>query len=282
VGSALPMSEPPPDIYIFDLATENLTQLTFDPDSDDGPVWSRDGSRIYYRARGGNADLPGANAAVYTLPAAGGAPELLTGSGAGTRPVPWSTSADGNTLLIVEATSLLDVNLATIDLGKSDGIKPLLDLPEPVTEPSLSPNGQWLVDHESLASSGPTEVNIRPFPDVMQQRRPIGRGRNPVFSADGSEIFFFDGEGLSVTPVEYSPFRVANPKKLFRGRYWYGVGGPDGSLGRAWDVDSKNDRFLMITLPAEDAGEAVAEASRVQIDVVLNWFEELERHVPKR
>jgi len=59
-------------------------------------------------------------------------------------------------------------------------------------------------------------------------------------------------------------------------------GGPDGSLGRAWDVDSKNDRFLMITLPDESPAAREAPSPRPQIKVVLNWFEELDRRLPKR
>jgi hypothetical protein len=115
---------------------------------------------------------------------------------------------------------------------------------------------------------------------VRQQRRPVGPGIHPVFSADGSEIFFFDHEGLSVAPVQYSPFRVGSSRKLFRGQYWYGVAGPSGALGRAWDVDSKNDRFLMITMPNADT--AAGPAAQPEIDVVANWLEELKQRVPKK
>jgi hypothetical protein len=72
---------------------------------------------------------------------------------------------------------------------------------------------------------------------------------------------------------------VGSPQRLFRGRYWYGVAGPDGTLGRAWDVDPQNDRFLMISRP-EDAARTGPPVD--QIKIVLNWFEELERRVPKR
>ena len=123
------------------------------------------------------------------------------------------------------------------------------------------------------------EVDLRPFPDVGQQRRVVGRGLHPVFSADGSEIFAFDGEGISVARIDYSPLRVSAMRKLFNGPYWYGVGGTDGNYGRAWDVDSKNDRFLMITLP-EAAPASPATPGQVKISVVLNWFDELERRVP--
>ena len=89
----------------------------------------------------------------------------------------------------------------------------------------------------------------------------------------------FDRAGISVATVQYAPFRVSPPRKLFRGQYWYGVGGPDGFLGRAWDFDSKKNRFLMITLPSNGTGKP--DSTQVPLDVTLNWFEELRQRVPK-
>jgi Tol biopolymer transport system component len=183
-------------------------------------------------------------------------------------------SADGATLLLNDvALPLGDFNLAVLDIEKRD-LRTLLDLAEGVSEPSLSPDGRWLASNES------GDINIRPFPDLTQSRRSIGRGMNPTFSPDGSEIFFFDGAGLSVAAVQYAPFSVGNPRQLFRGEYWYGRLAANGAAGRAWDVDPKNDRFLMITMPA--AGTEVTAPSRLQVRVVLNWFEILEQRVPKR
>jgi serine/threonine-protein kinase len=273
VGSVLPISDPPPDIYVFDIEAENLTQLTFNPDVDDGPLWSRDGSLIYYRAYEEGTDT----AAVFSLPADGGTPARVARSETTFNPLPWSLSPDGKTLLLVDAVSLDDVNISFVVVGEDATLNTLLDSSDIVSEPSLSPNGQWLVYHEG--SSTQREISIRPYPDVRQQRRPVATGLAPVLAADGSELFFFDGNGLSVAPIQYSPFRVGAVSQLFRGRYWYGVGGEDGALGRAWDVDSANDRFLVITLPDE---EAPPPPARAEINVVLNWFEELERRVPQR
>jgi hypothetical protein len=249
-----------------------LTQLTFEADADDGPVWSRDGSRIFYRSyRDGTGG-------VYAIPSEGGAPELVATSGTGQNPLPWAISPDDNTLLLVDAISVTDVNLATLDIEQDDETRPLLDLAEGVAEPSLSPDGRWMLYYAFTSGTIP-EINIRPFPDVGQQRRPVGPGAHAVFSADGSEIFLFDGSGLSVVSVQYAPFRVGASQMLFRGQYWYGVAGPDGTLGRAWDVDPNNDRFLMITLPDAGDGED-GEPDRPRINVVLNWFEELKQRVP--
>jgi serine/threonine-protein kinase len=275
VGNQLPPTNPLPDIYVFDLTTENLTQLTFNPRADDGPVWSRDGSRIFYRSYGDSGG------AVYAISSDGGAAEPLA-SGMGANPLPWSISADGSTLLLVDAPSLQDLTLSELNVReKEQKAQPLLDLAEQLSEPSLSPNGQWMAYYEFKDRVVDGEVNIRPFPDVRQQRRPVGPGIHPVFSPDGSEIFVFDGAGLSVAPVQYAPFRVGNLSKLFRGRYWYGASSASGIGGRAWDVDPKNDRFLMITMP-EAGSRAAGPGPQPSFRVVLNWFEELEQRVPKR
>jgi serine/threonine-protein kinase len=275
VGRTLPATDPLPDLYVFDLETENLRQLTFGPQADDGPVWSRDGSRIFFRSY-----TEVAVATVQVIPADGGTAELVASSGTGQNPLAWAISPDDKTLVLVDAISLQDVNLATVDIAKDEKTTPLLDLAEQLSEPSLSPNGQWLLYYQFTGqTAADAEINIRPFPDVRQQRRPVGAGIHPVFSADGAEIFFYDGAGLSVAAVQYAPFRVGAPQRLFRGQYWYGVANPNGALGRAWDVDPKNDRFLMISMPETGIGNS-DEPSRPRLNVVLNWFEELKERVP--
>jgi eukaryotic-like serine/threonine-protein kinase len=280
VGSFVLQSDPPPDIYVFELDSANLRQLTFSSEADDGPVWSRDSQRIYYRAYANGVG------SVNSIPADGGAPQLVARSDYGTNPLPWSISADGKTLLVQDAASLADLNVGAIDLDKGDKVRQLLDLKEQLVEPSLSPDGHWMLYYEAIdMTSSVGEINIRPYPEVTQQRRPVGPGIQPVFSADGTEIFVFDGAGLSVASVQSSPsLRVGNLRKLFRGRYLYGAAGA-GLGGRAWDVDAKNDRFLMITEENSDAeGSSEAgkpDSTQVPVDVTLNWFEELRQRVPK-
>jgi len=269
IGSALPPTDPPPEIYVLDLKTENLTQLTFNPQTTDGPVWSRDSSRIYYRG------FASSGVAVYTLPVDGGTPQLVGHSDPDAFVLPWSFSPDGKTLFVHEARPS-GMGLGTLEVGQSDKVMPLLDRAE---QPSMSPNGGWLLLQPGGDGTTGLQVDIRPYPEVTQQRRRIGAGIDPVFSPDGSEVFVFDGGGLSAASVQYSPFSVGSLHQLFRGKYWYGIAGPGGELGRAWDVDPKNDRFLMITLPQGGAGEN-AEAP-AQISVVLNWFEEVRRRMPK-
>ena len=56
---------------------------------------------------------------------------------------------------------------------------------------------------------------------------------------------------------------------VFQGRYAFGPAGPRAN----YDVTADGQRFLMIS-----AGET--DSDRMQINVVLNWFEELKERVP--
>jgi hypothetical protein len=126
------------------------------------------------------------------------------------------------------------------------------------------------------------EINIRTFPDATRQRYPVAVGGNPVFSRSGSELFFFDGGGLSVVSMTYQPsLEIGAVQPMFRATYWYGVAGPNGTLGRAWDVDRRAKRFLMIRMPgaSTSSGEAPAPPP-IRLNVVLNWLEELKARVP--
>ena len=201
-------------------------------------------------------------------------PQLVATSGPERFPRPWSISADGKTLLLVDPSNRGNPRIGVVELEQSDKVRSLpLDVKERLDDPSLSPDGRWMLYTQGTGTQV-GEINFRPFPDVRQQRRPFAPGSQPVFSADGKEMFAFDGAGLSVASFQTSPSpRVGNLRRLFTGRYLY------SGVGRAWDVDSKNDRFLMITAP-EEKGEP--EPTQVAVEVTLNWFEELRQRVPKR
>jgi hypothetical protein len=64
-------------------------------------------------------------------------------------------------------------------------------------------------------------------------------------------------------------FSVGKPRILFEGSYLPSPGG-----GVSYDVSLDGQRFLMLK-SAEQAG-----AAPTQINVVLNWFEELKQKVP--
>jgi serine/threonine-protein kinase len=265
VLGGLLVTNTPSAMWLFDQRTENLSLLTADPAGDDGPVWSADGDRIFFRSgRGGS---PGVYAIV---PDTGETTLLASSSPEFPGPLPWTVSPDGRILALISPTS--DFNIATLSLADDDSTfeRLLDDEKADENQPSFSANGAWIAYVEGV---GP-EINIRPFPDVSRPRTPVGRGTSPVFSRNGSELLFTDGDGLWATPITYEPtLRIGAPRRLFDTTAYF-LNAP----GRAWDVDPSGQRFLMIRAPATGEGDGGQPAAR--IDVVLNWFEELESRVP--
>ena len=62
---------------------------------------------------------------------------------------------------------------------------------------------------------------------------------------------------------------------------WYGVGGPDGALGRGWDVDRNGQRFLVDpdaqAAPAPSGDAKAPPPPPVRLNVVLNSLGGLKR-----
>jgi hypothetical protein len=91
-----------------------------------------------------------------------------------------------------------------------------------------------------------------------------------VWSADGREIFFRNGEEVLAVSVETEPeLSIGTPRLLFQGPY-RAPGGTD----RDFDVSPDGRRFVMVS----QQGSAPAS----KINIVLNWFEELKQLVPTK
>ena len=92
----------------------------------------------------------------------------------------------------------------------------------------------------------------------------------PVWARNGRELFYRNGDRLMVVDVTTQPtFTAGTPKVLFEGQYVDSV----VVANTEYDVAPDGQRFLMIQ-PIE------REGGLSQIQVVLNWFEELKRRVP--
>jgi dipeptidyl aminopeptidase/acylaminoacyl peptidase len=257
-----------PSIWIYDLDTENLSLLTADPAGDDGPVWSTDGKRVFFRS------LRTDSVGIYSIEVGTGETTLIAeATDEVPIPLPWSIAPDDQVLAMVSAASVTDINLATVSLDDGE-MAILVGEADPEFEPSISPNGHWLAYQERFAADNP-EIDIRPFPGVSRTRIPVGPGQHSLFSHDGTELFYFDGQGLRAASIAYEPtLRVGKPETLFEAPTAYLW----NALGRAWDADPSGQRFLLIRRPGAPAPGV--EAERERIDIVLNWTEELKTRVP--
>ena len=139
--------------------------------------------------------------------------------------------------------------------------------------PMFSPDGQWLVYVSD--ESGRDEVYVRPASeDGGRHVISTTGGTEPMWAPDGQELFYRQGSTLVSVGIDTSSgFSVGLPEVLFDGPYELDAGG-GGNL-QNYDVSPDGERFLMIKPVAAAEG-----APTEQINVVLNWHQELLEHVP--
>jgi Tol biopolymer transport system component len=263
------------DIYIWDIARETMTRLTFDEAADNFPLWSSDRQRVAFSSdRGGKQG-------VYWKKADGTGETELLASAPNRFIAPWAWSGDGKIIVLLEYALAENSNF-DIGLLSMEGDRELkLLLHEKYMElPSLiSPDGQWMA-YTSIEAELP-EVFVRPFPDVDKGKWQVSKegGTNPLWSPDGREIFYrtMDG-GVMKVDVESKPsFKLGNPELLFSGNY----DRLSPESGQAWDISPDGKKFIMMK-PAVSADASSKPEELQQINLVLNWFEELKQRVPAK
>ena len=95
--------------------------------------------------------------------------------------------------------------------------------------------------------------------------------REPAWNPKGGEIFYRSGDKMMAAEVSTrGTFSVGKPRMLFEGPY---VPSPLSSTD--YDVSPGGQHFLMLKSAEQEKAPAP-----VQINVVLNWFEELKQKVP--
>ena len=91
-----------------------------------------------------------------------------------------------------------------------------------------------------------------------------------MWNRNGRELFYRSGNKMMAVDITTQPgFTAGKPRMLFEGPYL-----PTTASLPYYDVSPDGQRFLMLK-PTEQAPLAAT-----QINVVLNWFEELKRRVP--
>jgi len=140
--------------------------------------------------------------------------------------------------------------------------------------PSLSPDCRWLAYVSD--ESGEREVWVRPFPDLGKGHQiSKGGGNEPVWNRDRNkrEIFYRDGQSIVAARITEQGSLEGKAETLFRDSY---LPGPNsGSYSRP-NYDVFPDGSFLMLKPVEQ------EQRLTQINVVLNWSEELKRALPTK
>ncbi len=183
--------------------------------------------------------------------------------------LPWSISDDGEMLLFVSGNlSNLDVGILALDTGDTEM---LVDTADMETWPSFSPDGRFIAFMSNETGQGEVYVREvssgRTFPVSTSTRG----GAAPVWSRDGREIYYVSSNspGILVAEVDLESFSASDPVEV-----------SDIAMRSFsnFDVTADGQKFL-VTVPAgnDETGDTAPSA---RLNVVLNWFEELNRLVP--
>ena len=133
-----------PDIYVLDLASQDLTRITDDPAIDTEPVWAPDGRSLYF-----TSDRAGSPQIYQIGVSAGARPRRITFSGTyNARP---RISPDGSQLAMVTLDNG-NYRIAVQDLAS--GAVRVLSHGHLDESPSFAPNGATLIYSEREGSHG--------------------------------------------------------------------------------------------------------------------------------
>jgi serine/threonine protein kinase len=250
-------------LWLYDLSRETLTRFTFEGNINSRPVWTPDGKRIaFYSNKEGRLSI------YWQLAdGSGGLERLTTGEVIN---VPGSWSPDGQTLAFHEANPTTGNDILMLHLSDRK-VQSFIQTPFSEGNPRFSPDGRWIAYVSD--ESGRFEVFVQPYPG------PGGKwqvskdgGTEPVWNANGKELFYRSGDKMMAVEITTQPsFALGNPKMLFEGPYERAAVPVSN-----YDVSPDGQRFLMLK-PSE---QELTQEAPTQINVVLNWFEELQQKVP--
>jgi len=169
------------DLWVWDVARQAFTRLTFTPGTDAFPVWMPDGRRlIFSSAREGQRNL-------FWQATSTGAVERLTRSPNIQNSN--STSPDGSRLIFTEAFPATGEDVMQVELTGDDAVMPLVQSSAAERDGIVSPDGRWLAYEAS--SSGQPEIFVRPYPRVHEGQWQVSTGGEPDRSGRTQGRSFF-------------------------------------------------------------------------------------------
>ncbi len=245
------------NIWVYDLPAGPATQVTFES-SNILPIWTPDGNKLTFTSyRAGPFG-------VYSMAANRSSPEepLLTGPN---DQMATSWSPDGKALLFVGSHPDTGTDIWVLSCEDGNVPRPLMRESGNEQLAVFSPDGNWIAYQSDR--EGQSEIYVTPYPRPVVKKISTGGGYCPIWSRDGKELFYRNGDKMMAVAIETEPeFKVIDSEVLFEEKYFTG-------LDRNYDVSPDGQRFLMIK-------ESEEQPAARQLIVVLNWFEELKRLAP--
>jgi Tol biopolymer transport system component len=235
------------DLWIYGIARRSATRITSSPEPNVRPVWSSDGTRIFFSSK---------RDTVYGIFS-----KMVDGTAPATPLVPSTSdtllehvSADGRYLTAtIRASGLWVIPLAP-------GERPWAvqrDARANGWESEFSPDGRWLAYMSE--ESGTPEVYVEPFPGTgMRWQVSTGGGAEPHWRLDGRELFDVANDAkLPAVDTAAADWTNARGTPLFR------ISIPDLTGNDDYAVAPDGQTFVVNVF--------LADPVVPPIDVVVNW-----------
>ena len=270
------------NIWIYDIERNNPTQLTFDPEDDDFPVWSPTGGVLVFT----RAKQDGTKSLFWIRTNENGQPEPLTES-SGSQ-IPYSWSPDGRYIAITEFPSkdrpTRDVRIVRLEGDDKIGWSEVETTDFRATEfresyPIFSPDGDWLAYLSNETGTG-RSLFVRAFPAGDQRKQISTSAEGNVdwarWSQQTDTLFFGDLRCFSAAHrLEEELFTV---EKAIQ---WTGVVGDEMLNQPNWafevfDLDPNGPRALV----RKQAPDKETERTLNHIVLFENFFDYLREKVP--
>jgi serine/threonine-protein kinase len=241
-------------VRVYDIARDSFTQVA----AGQNPTWSPDGQRIGFQ-RQVNGEF---HVFLQKADGTGEAEQLTTGSN---RHAPGAFSPDGQLLAYTDGDPVTGSDIWILRLADRQA-RPVITDPQSQSAPKFSPDGRWLVYVSD--ESGMREIYLRSSSGTGTKLKiSTDGGVEALWNRNGREIFYRNGDQVLAVDVTTSPsLSAGKPHQLFSAQYLRA----QGNLPN-WDVSSDGQRFAMLK---------AVELNVTQVNVVLNWFEELRQRVP--
>ncbi len=241
------------DIWTIDVDRNVPSRLTSDPRIDWNPVWSPDGSTVYFSSpRTSVFDI-------YKRSVGGTTDEVVFASPESKAPT--SMSRDGSLLLFDRDMTASGKGSDIWALPLSTGAQPFPVVATEFNEKRahFSPNGHWIsyLSNEYLSNESghnSLSVYVRPFPVTLTDQSvrvsTDSADITPQWSGDGKRLYYSADKKIRVVDMT-SPLHPGPPKDI-------------APTSGVWAVDPKTERLLVL-----DTTGSVG--NQTPLTVIVNW-----------
>jgi serine/threonine-protein kinase len=245
------------DISVYDLGHQTMLKLTSDGKSGT-PVWTPDGKSIVYDDYN--------TASMVRRSADGSDQAQKIGDAPGDILIPTSVAPDMSVVFLSRIGGITKGDILALPF-KGGPAKPVIATPAHETEAILSPDGRYIVYTYTQTADPGIMVESYPGPGGRWQVSD-GRAVSPRWPRNDRAIFYLSQESLMRVPVtSLEPFAYGRPEKVIDLRALR----TSPRWGNSqYDVTPDGQHFVFLIDRQHEAGPK-------QVNVVLNWAEEITR-----